>query len=62
MTDFTPEQLSAWESYEAVRQSGAFNMFDPRAKEAAGLDTRMYVFVMKNYSALKAKSKEMDYL
>ena len=41
--------------YKAVQESGAYNMFDPRAKEASGLDDKTYVEIIKNYSDLEAK-------
>lgn len=39
-------------AYERMRQSGNFNMFDPRAQIYSGLDKDTYINVMKNYSAL----------
>lgn len=51
---FTKEQLSDWRAYERVRKSGRYNMFDPRARQATGLDKEDYVFVMQNFSELKA--------
>lgn len=56
--EFTAAQLSDWEDYEEVRQSGVYNMFDPRARRLTGLDEGRYGFVMKNYSALKAATKK----
>lgn len=50
---FTEQQLRHWWSYENVRKSGKFNMFDPRARKATRLDGDEYSFVMNNYSALK---------
>ena len=52
-TKFSVAQLSDWKSYEEVRLDGAYNMFDPRAREAAGLSRDEYLFVMQNYSELK---------
>lgn len=51
---FTEDQLSDWDDYESIRQSGAYNMLDPRARLATGLSGDEYRFVMHNYSALKA--------
>ena len=45
----TKEQF---EAYESVRQSGAYNMFDERARELSGLNKKDYISVMKNYSEL----------
>jgi hypothetical protein len=55
---FTPQQISDWEDYEEVRSEGAYNMFDPMAREATGLDREEYSFVMKNYSELKKAAEE----
>ena len=38
--------------YERMRQSGKFNMFDPRAQQCSGLDQETYRNVMSNYSEL----------
>jgi hypothetical protein len=51
--DFTKKQISLFISYEMVRSSGIYNMFDPRAREATALTKEEYVFVMDNYSELK---------
>ena len=44
-----------FDSFEDVRTSGAWNMFDPRAIEASGLDKKVYLNVMSEYSELKEK-------
>lgn len=54
MKTFTEQQLADWEDYEDVRQDGSWNMFDPRAREATGLSRDRYLFVLRNYSELKA--------
>jgi hypothetical protein len=51
---FTDQQLKNWASYEEVRLSGEFNMFDRRAAVAAGLSLDDHLFCMANYDALKA--------
>lgn len=51
---FTPEQLKNWEAYEEVRQSGEYNMFDPRAAQAAGLRRDEHLFCLEHHAALKA--------
>jgi len=51
---FTEEQIANWRAYERVRQSGEFNMFDPRARRASGLGEAEYLFSLRNYSALRA--------
>lgn len=54
---FTDQQLRDFEAYEKVQLSNRYNMLDPRARHAAGLDNQRYVFVMNNYDAL-AKAAE----
>jgi hypothetical protein len=51
--NFTTEQLLYFEAYEQVRESAEYNMFDPRAAQAAGLNKDQHIFVMENYTALK---------
>lgn len=55
---FTHQQIQNWRAYERVRAGGRYNMFDPRARVAAGLDGAEYSYVMKNYSALKLEAEE----
>jgi len=43
---------SDFRSYERVRVLGFFNMFDPRAESASGLDKDTYLGVLSNYEAL----------
>ena len=45
-------------AYEKVRQSGKYNMYDPRAKQKTRLTAEEYMFVMRNYSALAEKYKK----
>lgn len=51
---FSADELKKFDAYERVRQSGRFNMFDPRAIKASRLTKDDYLFVMRNYSALRA--------
>lgn len=51
---FTADNLNDWKAYEKVRKDGRYNMFDPRARRTTGLSGERYLFVMKNFSALKA--------
>lgn len=53
MEKFTDQQIADYRSYESVRASGMFNMFDPRAQVMAGLSKDEYTFVMKNFTALR---------
>ena len=50
----TREQFN---SYEAVRQSGAYNMLSLEARELSGLDKDTYMEIVKNYSKLKEMYK-----
>lgn len=51
--NFTKQQIADWVEYENVRASGAVNMWFPQAREATGLTKERYLFVMKNFTALK---------
>ena len=52
--NFTADDLKDWKAYERVRKSGHYNMFDPRAREAARLSRERYLFVLRNFTELKA--------
>jgi len=52
-TEFSKKQIEAWRAYERVRQRGAYNMFDPRARAATRLPPEDYAFCMKHFVALK---------
>jgi len=43
---------SDFRNYERVRVRGKWNMFDPRAESASGLDKDTYLGVLSNYNAL----------
>jgi hypothetical protein len=58
ITKFTHQELENFKAYEEVRAGGAYNMFDPRARQLTGLSRADYGFVMDNYSALKAQIKK----
>ena len=57
---FTKKQLNDFKKYEAVRKSGKYNMFDPRARRATGLDKDDYLFVMDHYSGLSPLVQEFN--
>ena len=59
-TKFTDKQLKDWSSFERVRTSGRYNMHDPRARRATGLDGGAYSFVMQNFSRLRASVEEQE--
>lgn len=46
-----------YEAFEEVRCFGKWNMFDPLAREASGLDRDTYLFIIENYEELQ---KEHD--
>ncbi len=46
--------------YEIVRQSGAYNMLDPRARELSGLDRATYVGIIQHYTELNAKWPDQE--
>ena len=52
MQKFTPQQIAHWKAFERVRKSGKYNMFDPKARAATGLERDDFLFVMKNFEAL----------
>lgn len=55
---FTLEQLMKWQAYERVRESGDYNMLDPRAAQAAGLNKEEHLFCIEHYTALKAANED----
>jgi hypothetical protein len=50
---YSDDVINDWRRYERVRLGGAYNMFDPRAREATGLTQDRYVFILKHYSEIK---------
>jgi hypothetical protein len=55
--NYTKQQINNYKSYESIRKAGLYNMFDSRARTAAGLTKDEYLFVMENYSELKEASE-----
>jgi hypothetical protein len=43
------------ERYERVRSGGAYNMFDPRARQLVGVSEPVYAKIIFNYSDLMKK-------
>ena len=41
-----------FQAYERVRVRGKYNMFDPRAKSASGLDEETFLGVVTHYKGL----------
>lgn len=58
MKKFTDQQIKDFKDYEKVRASGKYNMVDPRARRAAGLNDAEYCFVMDNFSALRGQAEQ----
>ena len=58
MNTFTQEELDNFARYENMRSSGLFSMFDPRARDMSDLTEAEYVFVLQNYTYLKAAYRE----
>ena len=56
--EFTEQQLKNFAKYVRVQMGGRYNMFDPGAIRATGMDRDEYLFVMENYSALKEASEK----
>lgn len=50
---FTLTDEEKFIAYEEVRDSGAYNMLDPRAVEMSGLSKEDYLYVISNYEQLK---------
>lgn len=59
-TTFTKDQLADFILYEEVRLTGAYNMFDPRARRSTGLSSHEYSFVMQNYEGLSRAWKKLN--
>ena len=50
--NITEEQ---WDEYRCIQDSGAYNMFDPNAREATSLSKPEWIHIMKNYEELHKK-------
>lgn len=57
---FTDQQLHDFKAYVRVQDSNRYNMLDPAALRATGLDKASYLFVLKNYSDLFDASKAKE--
>ncbi|SVD82408.1 uncharacterized protein METZ01_LOCUS435262 [marine metagenome] len=55
MSDTVKIDKSDWDQYKKVQKSGAFNMFDPRAREMTTLTKNEWIHIISNYSDLKEK-------
>ena len=50
---FTDKQLADFRAFYRVKQTGIYNMLHPSARAEAGLERAEYMFVIKNYEALR---------
>lgn len=50
---YSENQIRNWQIYERIRQSGMFNMFDPRARGMTTMSVSEWVFCMEHYAALR---------
>ena len=41
-----------WDAYLRVQKSGKYNMYDPKALMASGLDKSTYMTIIHNYEKL----------
>lgn len=57
---FSKTQLNNWWSYEKIRRSGKYNMFDRLAQIVSGLTEEEYFFCIDNYSLLKRAFEAYD--
>ena len=44
-----------FQQYRDVQDSGMFNMFDPQAQDMTSLNKEEWIYIIKNYSELKAE-------
>ena len=57
---FTDQQLHDFKAYVRVQNSNCYNMLDPAALRATGLDKESYFFILKNYFDLFDASKAKE--
>jgi hypothetical protein len=57
MSKFNKVQMAQFDRYVQVQKSGKYNMLDPMAGAAAGLDKEEHLFIIRNYGAM-ARQKE----
>jgi hypothetical protein len=50
---FTDKQLADFRAFYRVQKTGKHNMLWSSAREAAGMERAEYMFVIKNYEALR---------
>ena len=55
MSDAVTMTKDKFSEYRDIQDSGMFNMYDPRAREATTLSRSEWIYILKNYSELKEK-------
>ncbi len=58
ITRFSDRDIVDWRSYERVRLTGRFNMFDPNAREMTGMTKERYIFILEQYSNIQDQIAE----
>ena len=58
ITRFSDRDIVDWRSYERVRLTGRFNMFDPHAREMTGMTKERYIFILEQYSNIQDQIAE----
>jgi len=56
---YSDRDIVDWRTYERVRLTGYYNMFDPRAREMTGLSRERYIFILENYSGIQDQLAEV---
>jgi len=56
---YSDRDIVDWHTYERVRLTGYYNMFDPRAREMTGLTRERYIFILENYSGIQDQLAEV---
>jgi len=56
---YSDRDIVDWRTYERVRLTGYYNMFDPRAREMTGLTRERYIFILENYSGIQDQLAEV---
>jgi hypothetical protein len=53
---YSDKDIIDWRTYERVRLTGKFNMYDPRAIDMTGLTRERYIFIMEHYDHIRIQS------
>ena len=55
---YSQKQIENWQVYERIRQSGMFNMIDPRARAMTTMSVAEWVYCMEHYNELKLQGEQ----